>query len=157
MFGKILGKTKDEPGDDNGENKELIEKISKMNLTDMKAYIGNRVPNFEVNEDGLSEIMRKLLKKNEKTSKRYVEIDDMDSKIKKAFELVLLIGKNKKITTLTITFILDFMKIYMDIIRQYDTENKEIYASRFVKIIDSSIQKIDGVTQEESKMMLMNY
>ena len=155
MFGKILGKTKDEPGDDNGENKELIEKISKMNLTDMKAYIGNRVPNFEVNEDGLSEIMRKLLKKNEKTSKRYVEIDDMDSKIRKAFDLVLNILKSKKITVTTVELVSEFVDMSKDIIERFDYDNKQIYKSRFKKAISLAVTDINGRTELERKMNLI--
>lgn len=96
MFSKMLGKIKNSSSDENREHRELVDKISKMNLTDMRTYINNRIPDLPVSEDGLSEILYRLLKVDEKTSKRYIEIDDMDSKIKKGLELVLSILSNKK-------------------------------------------------------------
>ena len=150
MFIKILNKA-------NSNYSKIAKKVERMNLTDMRIYVNNKILQCPLSKEGLNEVMKKLISKDEKTLRRFIETDDMDSKIKKAFELVLLIGKNKKITSLTVKFILDFMKIYIDIIRQYDTQYKEIYASRFVNIVNSSIQKFDGVTQEESKMMLMSH
>ncbi len=143
MFGKLLGKIKGESGDEGHENSELIAKISKMNLTDMKAYINNRVPDFQIDEDGLSEVMRKLLKLDEKTSKRYVEIDDMDSKIKKGFELILVILVNKKITVTTIELVTEFLDMSKDIIEKYDKEHKQIYDSRFKEALSTAVDIVN--------------
>ena len=150
MLSKILKKA-------NSNYSKIAKRVERMNLIDMRIYVNNQVSKCPLSEEGLNEVMKKLISKDEKTLRRFIETDDMDSKIKKAFELVLLIGKNKKLTSLTVKFILDFMKIYIDIIRQYDTKNKEIYASRFVDIVNNSIQKFDEVTQEQSKIMLMNH
>ena len=95
MFSKMLGKMKSSSSD-NQEKKELIDRISKMNLTDMRAYINNRVPDFPVDEEGLSEVLHKLLEVDEKTSKRYIDIDDMDY----VFHLFIAISsktKNKRL------------------------------------------------------------
>jgi len=143
MFGKLLGKIKGESGDEGHENSELIAKISKMNLTDMKAYINNRVPDFQIDEDGLSEVMRKLLKLDEKTSKRYVEIDDMDSKIKKGLELILVILVNKKITVTTIELVTEFLDMSKDIIEKYDKEHKQIYDSRFKEALSTAVDIVN--------------
>ena len=56
MFGNILGKKKSEVSSEDREHAELVEKISKMKLTDMRAYINNRILNFEVNEDVRKEL-----------------------------------------------------------------------------------------------------
>ncbi|WP_324171768.1 hypothetical protein [Sulfurimonas sp.] len=141
MFGNILGKIKGKKSEDKVHS-ELVQKISKMNLTDMKAYINNRIPDLSVDEVGLSEIMKKLIKVDEKTSKRYIDASDMDTKIKKGFELVLTLLVNKKITVLAIEQVGEFIKIYKEIINDYDKKHKQIYGSRFNKALG---QAVDGI------------
>jgi hypothetical protein len=155
MFSSILGKAKVKKGDENKEHKELVDKISKMNLTDMRSYINNKISNFEIDEDGLSEVMRKLLKVNSKTSKRYIEIDDMDSKIKKGFNLVLSVLTNKKITVTTIELVNEFLEMYADIIEKYDKDHKEIYSSRFKDAIGQAIEGINMQAELNKKMKVI--
>ena len=149
MFSNILGKIS---GNDSSQNKELIEKISKMNLVDMKTYINNRIPEFFVDEDGLSEIMRKLIRVDANTDKRYIEINSIDSKIKKCFDLVLTILINKKITITTIELVNEFVETYKDIIEKYDKENKQIYSSKFQNAINLAINDISKMADLKRKM-----
>ena len=46
MFGNILGKKKDNTNVD--ENANIALKVSKMNLTEMRSYINNKLNNFEM-------------------------------------------------------------------------------------------------------------
>ena len=116
MFSNFINKIKTGIDDKKADRRDMVAKISKMNLTDMRAYINNRALNFPVNEDGLNEILYRLLKEDEDTSKRYIEIDDMDSKIKKGFDLVLSILVNKKIGVATIELANTFLEVYAEII-----------------------------------------
>ncbi|WP_321779578.1 hypothetical protein [Sulfurimonas sp.] len=141
MFGSILGKIKGVSGEDK-VHKELVQKIAKMNLTDMKAYISDRMPDMSVDEDGISEIMTRLLKEDEKTSKRYINADDMDSKIKKGFDLVLTLLTNKKLTVLAIEQVDEFIKTYKEIIDSYDKKHKQIYGSRFKDALGKAVDLI---------------
>ena len=59
MFSKILGKIKSSSADENQEHQELVARIFKMNLTDMRSYINNQIPDFHVNEDGLIAVLHK--------------------------------------------------------------------------------------------------
>ena len=93
MLSKILGLKKNDKPD---KDEELAEKISKMNLTEMRSYLNNRIPTLEVSKNGLVEILKKLTTLNEKSSKRYIEIDDMDSKKKSGFDIVIHIATHKK-------------------------------------------------------------
>jgi len=151
MFSKILGKLKKDSTD---ENHKLIEKISKMNLTDMKSYINNKMDDFPVDEDGLSEVLHKLLKIDDKTSKRYIEFDDMDSKIKKGFDLILAILKNKKVTVVTIELVNEFLENSRDIIQKYDNDHKEIYCTRFKDSISLAADAMNQRTELQRKMDL---
>jgi hypothetical protein len=152
MFSKMLGKVKGSSSNEDKEHRELVNKISKMNLTDMRAYINNRVPDFPVNEDGLNEVLHKLLEVDEKTSKRYIDIDDNDSKIKKGFDLVLSIITNKKVTVTTIELVNEFLDKSRDIIQKYDKENKQIYCSKFKDAIDLAIKNMNAKSELQRKM-----
>ncbi|EDZ63645.1 hypothetical protein SMGD1_1252 [Sulfurimonas gotlandica GD1] len=152
MFSKILGKMKSFSSDKNQEHRDLVEKISKMNLTDMRAYINNRVPDLQVNEDGLIVILNKLLEVDEKTSKRYIEIDDMDSKIKNGFDLVLSILTNKKVTVSSIELVNEFLEKSRDIIQKYDTENKQIYCSKFKDSISLAVRNMNAKSEFKNKL-----
>ena len=152
MFSKMLGKLKDSSSDEDRQRRDLVEKISKMNLTDMRAYINNRVPNFQVDEDGLIEVLNRLLEVDEKTSKRYINMDDNDSKIKKAFDLVLNILTNKKITVTAIELVNEFLENSKDIIHKYDKENKQIYFSKFNDAIESAVNNMNARSELQRKM-----
>ncbi len=140
MIASKLGKKKG--NSDSKIDKELIQKISNMNLTDMKVYINDRLSNFVVSGDGLNEIIKKLLVVNEKTSKRYIEADDMDSKKKKGFDLVLAILTNKKVTFTAIEQAEQFIHIYKEIIENYDKTYKDIYLSRLKDAIETAVANI---------------
>ena len=79
MFSNLLGKNKEEASEDK-EYLALVEKISKMNLTDMRSYVNNKLNDFAITQAGLVEVMKKLTARDEETSKTYLQMDDMDSK-----------------------------------------------------------------------------
>jgi hypothetical protein len=88
-------------------------------------------------------------------SKKYIEVGDQDSKIKKAFDLVLLIAKSKKITVVAVELMKKFLDTYSDIIQAYDKQNKDIYVSRIKDAIQSSITMIDKETNLKNKMNIL--
>jgi len=155
MFGNILGRKKEEVLDDDKGDLEIEAKISKMNLTDMRAYLKNNIKGFESCEDGLITIMNKLLTKNEETASRYIEIDDMDSKKKKGFDLVITISEHKKITVRTVEQIQEFIEFYKDIIEKFDTDNKQIYASRLKDSIEKGMKTIEMMADVNRKAKVL--
>lgn len=148
MLSTILGAKKSK----SSEDKELANKIASMSVTDMRTYVNNKISALPISENGLNEVMKKLISKNESTSRGFLEIDDMDIKIKKAFDLVLLIGKNNKASIQTVEYIQQFADQYKDIIEKFDMDKKEIYASRFSKLIENLIVKIAGAVEFKKKM-----
>ena len=153
MFGKILGKNKAESGEDN-DHKIIVEKISKMNLTDMRIYVNNKLSDFEITEDGLSEVMRRLISKDA-NEKRFIQSDAMDSKIKKAFDLVIIIAANKKITIITTELIQEFVELYKDIITKFDKDNKQIYESKLKDSLSGSITMISTMAEINRKTKVL--
>ncbi len=154
MFDKILGKNKEETNTKTSYN-EIVNKISKMNLTDMRLYVNNKLTSFEISEDGLYEVMRRLVSKDD-NNRRFIESDAMESKIKKAFDLVIIISKSKKINVKTTELIQQFIELYKDILHKYDTDNKEIYTSRLNDALANAIIMVNGKTDYKLKMKVLD-
>jgi hypothetical protein len=137
------------------ENSHTVERIAKMNLSDMRSYVRNNIKDFEVSEFGLQEIMHRLTLRDEHTEKFYINSDDMSTKKKKAFDLVILIANNKKITVDTVEQIQKFLEVYKDIIEAYDREFKEIYESRFNDALNMAIGNVNELTKFQNKMSVL--
>ncbi len=149
MFGNILGKKKDKI--ETNENTEIALKVSKMNLTEMRGYVNNRLNDFEITQDGLVEVMKKLTAPNEKTSKTYLQMDDMDSKKKKGFDLVVMIANSIHISVEVVEMLQKFILTYNDLIVKYDRDNKEIYASRLSDALAQSINNVNRYSELQRK------
>ena len=155
MFGKILGKKKDDTSEEEKRISEVIEKISKMNLTEMRSYVNNKLLSLPLCEDGLSTVVEKLSIPNKETSAMYLKLDDMDTKKRKAFELILLIAKSQKITFKTVELIQKFTENNAELISKYDTDHKQIYLSRFGDAIDLALKNINEMAGLKAKMDIL--
>lgn len=133
MFSKLLKK------EDSSASSKLAQRVENMNLTDMRVYVKNKLPDFEITEAGLVEVMKKLTAKDEETQEGYLKHDDMDVKLKKGFDLVMTICSSNKITVEAVDLIQTFITMNESLIKKYDTENKEIYQSRLVESFNKAI------------------
>ncbi len=153
MFGKILGKKKEETQEDSS-HQIIVEKIAKMNISDMRFYVNNKLSDFEVCEDGLNEVMRRL-NSQDADEKRFIEMDAMDSKKKKAFDLVILISKNKKVTIVVTELMQEFMENYKDILTKFDKDNKQIYTSLLKDALTAAITTISTMAEINRKTTVL--
>jgi len=152
MLKKLLGKKKD---DSESSNSELIEKISKMNLTEMRAYVRDKVVALPLSEEGLYEVMKKLVEENPTTKHRYLQNDDMDTKKKKAFDLVVYVSTSKRLTIATVELIQKFIEAYEDIITDYDKRNKDIYKARLEEAIAKGIGVMESISKMRKRMNIL--
>lgn len=141
MFGNILGNSKDKELEN--DNSLMINKVAKMNLTEMRSFVNNKVIDLGVSQEGLVEVMKRLTVINKTSSKYYIVTDDMDSKKKKGFELVLLVAKNIHMSADIVEQLQEFIVVYEELIHKYDTENKDIYISRFNDAISLAINNVN--------------
>jgi len=153
MFGSLLGKKKDDT--DVATNGDIALKISKMNLTEMRSFVNNKLSDFEITQDGLVEVMKKLTITDEKTSKTYLQSDDMDSKKKKGFDLVIMIANSKHISAEAVELLQEFTVVYNELILKYDTDNKEIYSSRFTDALLQSINNVNKHSEFDRKRKVL--
>ena len=154
MFGKILGKKKDATSEDEKEHTQLVEKISTMNLTEMRTYVNDKLATLPLCEDGLSAIVNKL-STPDSAGNMYLKEDDMDTKKRKAFELILLVSKSQKITFKTVDLIQKFIEKNIKLINNYDKEHKEIYLSRLNNAIELALKNINEITILKAKMDIL--
>ena len=140
MFSKLLNRIL---GSKSKKNKKLEEKISKMDLRQMRLYVNGKLSKYKVDEFGLNEIVEKLTKLNKETSKYFIETTDMDSKKKKALNLIILILANKKTSISVIENIHLFLEVYEEIIKKYDKDNKQIYEKRIKDLISLAIKRME--------------
>jgi len=147
MLGKVFKKEKKEKS----SNEEIANRVSKMNITEMRTYVNNKIKDFEICSDGLVEVLKRLVHEDKNTSKRYLQIDDMDTKKKKAFDLINIIARSKKISMPAVELIQEFTVVYEDIINKYDKDYKEIYSSRFKDSINKSIEIMGEIAMFERK------
>ena len=140
MFAKFLNGLKGSRGE---SNNKLVEKISKMDLVEMRLYINDKLDDFEVDEFGLYEVVKKLINVNEQSSKYLLQKNDLDSKKKKAFELLLLILQHKKVSITVLESVQEFLDIYDELIKQYDKDNKDIYESKIKKLMSLAVDRIN--------------
>jgi hypothetical protein len=150
MFKKMLGKKKDSSID----TSEIKTKISKMNLTDMRAYLKNHIEGFKTSEDGIIILMERL-NSLDSSGKRFVEFDAMDSKKKKLFELIILLATDKKVSVKSVELLQQFIEIYDDIISDYDKRNKQIYTSRLNDALSSSVNMVNHLSELKRKTNIL--
>ncbi len=156
MFENIINMLKNSDSSSDKKKLEMIDKISKMNLIDMRAYMKGSMQGFEPSEEGVIEILKKLTTVNEETSERYLANDDMDSKIKNCFELVLVIASDIRITIDAIELIQEFINEYTDIIADYDTKYKQIYGLKLKNSIKNAIRIVNTKTDFSRKENVLN-
>ena len=127
-----------------------------MNVTEMRTDLNNKLTDFQVCEFGLSEIMKRLITIDSQTGQRYLQMDDMDQKIKNAFDLVIFIASNTKITVLSVENIKEFIFVYDEIIQKYDKTNKQIYALKLGEALNNAIEGVHKKEDLKNKMNILN-
>lgn len=155
MFSKLLRKKNEKDAAQSKKLREAISKVNNMNLTEMRTYANNKISSFAVTTEGLLAIMNKLTLLDKSTTKLYLSEDDMDVKKKKAFDLVLLIAKNKKLNLVVLAVIQKFNQVYTSLIAKFDQDNKEIYASRFKDMIDQTVIGFISLASHQNKMKVL--
>ena len=153
MFKKLLGKSKKK-----SENsvKEFQEYLSKIGLSDMRILLLGQVEKFSVDENMIVEILKKITHEDEKTNKRFLESNDSDAKLKKAFDTVITAAGSKKVSVEAIELIQKFMIMYKDLIESFDTRNKQIYMHKLTKATELSINTVEQLTAYMNKMAVIN-
>jgi hypothetical protein len=150
MFKKLLGKKKD----NSTNTSEVQQKIEKMNLSEMRTYLKNHIPDLEVCEDGVVSVLERL-NSIDSSKNKFVEDDAMDSKKKKLFELVIVAATHKKVSAKSVELIQHFIDIYTEMITDYDKRNKQIYMSRLNDALNVSVNMVNHLSTLKRKTNIL--
>ena len=153
MFKKLLGKSENKS--ENSE-KGFQEYLSKIGISDMRILLLGQVEKFPVDENMIIEILKKITYEDEKTNKRFLENNDTDIKLRKAFDTVITAASSKKVTVEAIELIQKFILMYKDLIESFDTRNKQIYMHKLTKATELSINTVEQLTAYMNKMAVIN-
>ena len=99
--------------------------------------------------------MKVLVSKDTK-DRRFIESDAMESKIKKAFDLVIIVAKSKKMSIDTTELIQTFIELYSDIIQRFDNDNKQIYSSKLKDSVNTSLATLQTMNNLKKKMNILD-
>jgi len=125
MLKKLFQKQKNKY-DESKYLKEILNRVEKMDIYDMHYYL------WEDNscEIGIDAIIQKILQKDTKENRRFVEIYDAKYKIGRSFELFLKILEHKNITQKTLDLVDEFLFLFADVIREYDEKYDDTYGEK---------------------------
>lgn len=151
MLNKLFGKKEDV--DLENKHSELAEHISKMGMAELRSLLLGQIERFKVDENTIIEILKRLT--HEEHEKRFIEKDDNDIKLRKAFELVITAANSKKMSVEAVELIQKFITMYKDIIEDYDTRNQQIYMHKLTKAIELSIAMVEQISGFINKMAVI--
>ncbi len=154
MLSKLFGK-KGSQEQENEELRELKEKIEKMNLSELSLYVKGKLEGLEVSEEGLVLVLQRLLAKIN-DERLFLDESDDDSKLKKAFDLIVYMAKQNRITPKAIELIVEFMRVYEKLIKEFDRKYKEIYEERLKHSVESAMQIIEAKIALQNKMNMLD-
>jgi len=153
MLSKLFGKRGDSAEDDS-DFKALKEKISQMNLSELRLYAKGKLDGFEVSEEGLVLVLERLLVPiNEK--RLFLDADDDDTKLKKAFDLVISIARENRVSMKVVELIAKFIQTYEKLIKAFDQKHKEIYEDRLKKAVDNAMEIVEAKMALQNKMNML--
>jgi len=133
----------------------ITQKVSTMNLSEMRTFVRGKVESLPICEDGLNIVLKRLTLVDENSEKLYINSDDMDSKKKKAFDIVILIASSTLVNVVAVEYIQKFMEVYKKLIEEYDTQYKEIYMSRLTDAAMLTINTINIRSALNDKMSIL--
>ncbi len=128
--------------------KQMQGVVSKWNLTQMHQYVMCKNDDYKCNFVGFNAILDKFIKhttqdKNFPEGRREFEAVDRPERIKKGLDLVIIICRHPRSNYKTMKEIQRFLKLYIDVIREYDKQNSENYREKLLKSFRQGLLNIE--------------
>ena len=149
MFGNMFDKIKKKDLGKEGEDSVFTALVASWNLTDIKTYLQNKNPDFPMNAMGVETILNRFTTRA-KPDKKYVEgkrmvdIDDNDIRVKKAFDIILLLSKNTLLQMQSVEKMERFRILHEDVIEKFDKQNAQTYSHKLKEAIANAIILVEA-------------
>ncbi len=130
----------------------MQEVVSTWNLTEINQYVMCKNDEYKCNFVGFDAILDKFINhrtqdKNFPDGRREFESVDRPERIKKGLDIVVILCKHPRSNYKTMKSIQTFLKLYMDLIREYDRKNSEEYREKLLKSFHHGLVKIEKKAQ----------
>jgi len=138
--------------------KEKLEEMSTIvyawNLTEIHDYVMCKNDLHVCNFLGFDAIMEKFnthmtINKEYPKGRREFEITDKAQRTKKGFDIVVFLCKHPRSNVKTMLGIQQFMKLYMDVIREYDKLNEGDYREKLLNAFRKGLFRLESKAKEK--------
>jgi hypothetical protein len=135
----------------------MQELVSTWNLTQMHDYVMCKDEAHICNYVGFNAILdkfnnHKTKDKNYPNGRREFESSDRPERLKKAFDLVIIISRHPRSKIKTMKGIEVFVKSYMDIIVKYDKDHGAEYKKKILRSFRQGLLNIEKKMQSKKRM-----
>jgi hypothetical protein len=137
--------------------KQMKEVVATWNLTEMHQYVMCKNDDYKCNFVGFNAILDKFINhttqdKNFPNGRREFEAVDRPERIKKGLDLVVILCKHPRSNYKTMKAIQSFLKLYMDLIREYDQQNSEHYREKLLKSFRQGLLNIEKRAKRKKRL-----
>lgn len=137
--------------------KQMQELVSSWNLTQMHDYVMCKDTAYICNYVGFNAILdkfnnHKIKDKDYPNGRREFESSDRPERLKKAFDLVIIISRHPRSKIKTMKGIEAFLKCYMELIIKYDKDNGTEYKKTILRAFRQGLLNIERKLQSKKKM-----
>ena len=133
---------------------EMSEIIKDWNLSDTHKYVMCKNNTHVCNFLGFDAIMQKF--NTQRTSdkdfpdgRHLFEIGDRPERTKKGLEIVIMLCKHPRSNIKTMLGIQQFLKIYMDVVRDYDKTNSKNYRQRLLHAFRKGLFRLEAEAKKK--------
>lgn len=135
----------------------MQEVVATWNLTQMHQYVMCKNDKYKCNFVGFNAILDKFINhttqdKNFPNGRRVFEAVDRPERIRKGLELVVILCKHPRSNYKTMKSIQSFLKLYMDLIREYDQQNSEHYREKLLKSFRQGLLNIEKRAKRKKRL-----
>jgi len=129
--------------------------VDTWNLTEIYNYVMCKNDAHVCNFLGFDAIMDKFntnrtINKDFLKGRREFEISDRPERTKKGLDIVLFLCRHPRSNVKTMLGIQSFLKIYMDVIRDYDTKNEQNYRERLLHSFRKGLFRLEAHAKKKN-------
>jgi len=126
--------------------KQMRKVISGWDKKELQAYVYNKNKLHPSSDAGMAAILERFIDADE------FQIGHMSEELKKGFDIVLAISKNKRIHYHTTDLIYMFIKHFEEVINSYDRQSAQTYYHKLMKAYENSVNMVNRKLEIEKEM-----
>jgi len=120
--------------------------ISLWDKKALQSYVYNKNKAYPNSDAGMAAILEYFIKRDE------LQVGTLAEELKTAFDIVLSIAKNHKISYQTTDLIYSFIKHFEEVIHFYDRQSAQTYYHKLIQAYESSVKMVNKKMEIEKEI-----